>query len=119
LSIRDENITAENFRNEFNQNDIRIFFDRQLRQQYNTEQMIIRWWIYFTIVKDLAKRYDISIDDALVWHNNNIFLQPANLDAPISNLQSSVDTRDWQNAVLKTTRITDHLNQFFTKKRFT
>lgn len=107
------------FKTKFNHTEVRNFIVGQLKvHNYDIEKMTERWWNYFLIVRDLAKRYEVSIKDALVWHKNKTFITAADLDSPLSNLQSSVDTRDWQNAVLKTTRITDYLEQFFLKKGF-
>ncbi len=63
------------------------------------------YWDYFLTAKSLALGYNIDLLDALLWLCNNIFFGLNEFDTYISQLQASIESRDWQNSDLQTVRV--------------
>jgi len=115
-----KDLTFKEFKINFDDIKLREYIITRQRLEYDKhkEKYINKIWDYFLVVDETAKRYEIKLEDAVLWYNNSRFISPAALDEPVNQLQSSVDTRDWHNAFLRTTRITDHLADFFIRKSF-
>lgn len=69
-------------------------------------------------LREICLRYGLTPKQGIAWFSDNLFIKPNIFDAPIPLLQSSIDSRDWYNAVLKTYKITDMLANFLPKKRW-
>lgn len=74
--------------------------------------------IFATIkaIKEISFRYEITSSQVLPWFWNSQSISTNEFDTPISQLQSSIDSRDWYNATLKTYRITDRIEALLTNK---
>lgn len=67
--------------------------------------------------REVSLRYEVKLSQALTWFANPQFLNQTEFDDPISQLQTSIESRDWYNSTLKTYRITDRLEDFLENKR--
>jgi hypothetical protein len=74
------------------------------------------YYDFFNYVKEMSFKYDISFSNAMVWFLDGRVLSIGELDNPSSLLQSSIDTRDWQNADMKSARITERLEELIKVK---
>jgi hypothetical protein len=73
--------------------------------QLSTNVFCEKYWNYFLTVQELGRKYKVNLHDAAWWLKRNIFFESAEFDVSLSQLQSSIDSRDWQTADLKTHRI--------------
>jgi hypothetical protein len=71
----------------------------------------------FRSAGEASLRYDVTLSESLTWFEYPQYLGPTEFDIPISQLQSSIESRDWYNATLKTYRITDRLEDFLASKK--
>jgi len=85
---------------------------KQANQQYSEPQINHNTWKACMSIQEIASRYKIKISEALVWFDHTRYLQAGEFDNPISQLQSSIESRDWESAFLKTHRIRDRLEYF-------
>jgi len=87
--------TFSDFENQFDFLPIKNCFIQQ-RQQYPEVRIKQNTWKACVSIQEIASRYKISISEALVWFEMPRYLQPGEFDNPISQLQSSVESRDWE-----------------------
>jgi len=109
-------ITFEKFAKDFDHSVFSNVYPQKTGNAYDPKKMIYRWWDSFLIYSRFSKKYDINFEEINVWLNNSTYFNATNLDPMLNQLQSSIDSRDWQNAVLNSTRMVEHYDLVFQSK---
>jgi len=100
--------------------DVKIkneFLKLNLGKSWDSTTQKHSFWNSCVIINEIRRRFSVKFTEALVWMSDNHYLGPQELDVSVSQLQTSTESRDWQNANLKTFRITDRLEQLLEQKR--
>jgi len=96
--------------------EIRNTVVNDLRSQYNRTAFLARVWQFFLIIKELTLQYKLNPSDVTPWFTPKNFFKPQEMDEPLTQLQTSIDARDWVNANIKTLRIINRLEEYFTQR---
>lgn len=118
LKVEEESpilILKEHFLKAFPVQQVKNEYTRR-RQSWKDNLNLDLLYTTYRSAKEVSLRYDTKLSETLTWFNDMSFLAPTEFDEPISQLQNSIESRDWYNAILKTYRITDRLEDFLEAK---
>lgn len=111
-------MNSEKFMKEFDDLSIRnIWVTQDQRSTWGSKIWKQRFWEWYIKFKEVSGRYKIDFNDVLVWFGNTGFYGGYD-KILLSQLQSSVDLRDWNNVELKIFGLRNNLNGFLILQRF-
>lgn len=113
-----EKISLDEFRKKIDISKIERAYQR-LNYSWDKERNTKLLFEAYKSLRELCLRYDLNIEQGSSWFINDRNAEPTIFDATISQLQSSIDSRDWYNVGLKTYRVTDTLESMLTRKVWT
>lgn len=110
----------EDFKKLLDNAEIQNVYEQILKRGIWKSELNVRYlqfWNLFMLIKETSTKYKISYQDAIWWFDHQHYFDLNEFDGPSSQLQSTIDARDWQNADLRTTRIIDRIDTILKNKQ--
>lgn len=104
------------FGEQIDDTQIRDILVNDYNSQYNRTVFLAGVWKFFIIIKELTLQYKLELFDVTPWFFPRNFFKPQEMDEPLTQLQTCIDARDWVNANIKTLRIINRLEEYFTQR---
>jgi len=108
--FQNKNSDYDSFKKDFDDSKLVPFLPTAMKLHYDREAQIKKWWEAFPILLSITKKYRITdMNELTIWFKTKGTFEPTNLDSSLTQLQTSIEARDWRLAEINTERILSHV----------
>lgn len=104
------------FAENFDHTELGTVIPRDTGTPYYVERKIRQWEEIYHIFLDLKSKYGLTFSEIVDWYKTDTYFNNNDLEQDVTQLQSAIDTRDWNNAELMTSRIIQRIDSFLVLK---